>query len=72
MCLAYEIAFLRVFCEWEALLADATLRMMMGYESVLYSPTFPAGVSKSNTIADAEHALLEGQPYILCHNLMCK
>jgi hypothetical protein len=57
-----------VFCEWEALLADATLRMMMGYASPLYTPAFPAGGTRAVSLAVAQQQLFDGQAYLLWHS----
>lgn len=64
----YETAYLRIFIQWEVFLEDAFLRMMCGYVSPLYNPTFLPGKQRSSTIADAQTRLFAGQDFLLWHN----
>src|SRR4051794_31969902 len=56
----HEMAYLRIFLEWENFLEASFLRMMCGYDSPLYSPEFTAGKSSQKSLADAQLALYEG------------
>lgn len=66
--LAYELAFLRVFTAWEALLEDVFLRLMCGYERSGVAETLVGGAAPHRTLALAEAAMLHGQQYVLWHN----
>lgn len=66
--LTYELAFLRVFMEWEILLEESLLRLMCGFaHSNGQEPLVQAG-SYRTKIADAEAALLGSRQYMLWHN----
>jgi hypothetical protein len=66
--LAYEIAFLRIFAEWETLLEEVTVRHMCGYTSSMYAPTFPPGIAVATTINAARITLLGGNRFVLWHD----
>ena len=57
----YEMAYLRVFIEWETFLEETLWRVMCGYQlpipQNLTRPPFP-------TLAAAEAEILAGQPYV--------
>jgi hypothetical protein len=64
----HEMAYLRMFLEWENFLEASFLRMMCGYDSPLYSPQFASGKSRQRSLADAQLALYDGRDFILWHN----
>ena len=64
----HEMAFLRVFVEWENFLEASFLRTLCGYVSPLYTPAFTPGSARQPTLAAAELALLAGNQYLLWHN----
>lgn len=70
----YELAFLRVFINWEICLESLLCRSMCGYESSQGMETvIPiAGATLRNgyypTLGDAEAAILGGQPFKLWHD----
>jgi hypothetical protein len=66
----YELAYLRVFAEWESCLERTFYRSLCGYASrtggqeTLHSGTY------FGTLAAAEAAVLRGNPFVLWHNPM--
>jgi hypothetical protein len=66
--LAYELAYLRVFMEWEVLLEGAFHRFMCGYAHSNGQEPLTAGNSYCIKISDAETILLHGRQYLLWHN----
>ena len=66
--LLYELAFLRVFVEWELFLAQALLRLMCGYSASSGIATLRAGVRFSATLQAAQVSLLGKRQYLLWHN----
>jgi hypothetical protein len=64
----HEMAYLRIFVEWEQFLEATFLRMMCGYESSLYVPSFAPGRGRQGTIAAAQAALFGGRDFLLWHN----
>jgi hypothetical protein len=64
----HEMAYLRVFVEWESFLEATFLRMQCGYISALYTPVFTAAKSKEHTLTSAQAALYKGAQYLLWHN----
>lgn len=65
--LAYELAYLRVFTAWEALLEDVFLRLMCGYTRGGVAEAMVGGAAPYRTLALAEAAMLHGQQYVLWH-----
>jgi hypothetical protein len=65
----YELAYLRLFIEWEAFLEQTLYRYMCGYTSNCHlpAPTSRLG-SFCNSVAVAERIILNGQSYVLWHN----
>src|SRR3954468_2679348 len=59
----HEMAYLRIFVEWELFLEEAFFRSQCGYVSSLYAPVFAAGQQRQKTLADARAALYGSQPY---------
>jgi hypothetical protein len=64
----HEMAYLRVFVEWENFLEASFLRMQCGFESPLYKPVLAAGCTRPRTLVDAQAALYGSQQYLLWHN----
>jgi hypothetical protein len=64
----HEMAYLRIFVEWENFVEASFLRMMCGYESVIYVPSFAAGKTRQASLAAAQTALFAGKDYLLWHN----
>src|SRR5687767_10495406 len=56
----HEMAYLRIFVDWEAFLEATFLRTQCGYTSPLYTPVFAANKSAEGTLAAAEAALYQG------------
>lgn len=65
--LAYELAYLRVFTAWEALLEDVFIRLMCGYTRGGMAEVLAGGAAPHKTIAIAEAAMLHGNQYVLWH-----
>lgn len=65
--LLYELAFLRMFNEWEVFLEQALLRYLCGYTSVAANVQPLSGVFFSN-IALANRAMLGTRHYVLWHD----
>lgn len=66
--LAYELAYLRVFMEWEILLEGSLLRLMCGFAHSQGQEPLIQGAAYRAKIADAEAALLGNKQYLLWHN----
>src|SRR5690349_9661520 len=64
----HEMAYLRIFVEWENFLEATFLRMMCGYQCPHYVPTFPTGKSRQPSLGDAQRELFGGRDYLLWHN----
>ncbi len=64
----HEMAYLRIFLEWERFLEEAFLRTLCGYVSSQYTPQFTPGRVQCGTLAGARVALYEGKDYLLWHN----
>lgn len=63
---AYELAFLRMFAQWEVFLEEVTCRYLRGYASALYVPSLR--VQKPRTLTAARRELAGGRDYSLWHN----
>lgn len=66
--LLYELAYLRVFVEWELFLEQTLVRLMCGYGSSSGLPVLKSGATFVKTIATAEAALLGNRQYLLWHD----
>jgi hypothetical protein len=65
--LLYEMAFLRVFIEWETFLEQSFLRYLCGYQNVRGQQTMVHG-NYYGTLVAAEVAILGSRQYLLWHN----
>jgi hypothetical protein len=63
----YELAFIRIFSEWEVLLESVFYRSLCGYVSNAGQETLIAG-TYYRSIAAAQTAVHAGQQYLLWHN----
>lgn len=66
--LAYELAYLRIFVEWEVFLEKALSRFMCGFEHSGGMEPLKTGLGYARRISDAKNALLNNRDYILWHN----
>jgi hypothetical protein len=64
----HEMAYLRIFVQWETFIEATFLRMMCGYESSLYAPQFVFGKNRQSTLRDAQSALFGSKDFLLWHN----
>jgi hypothetical protein len=64
----HEMAYLRIFVEWEGFLEATFIRMISGYESPLYKPILAAGKARSPTLSAAQTALYGGNDFLLWHH----
>jgi hypothetical protein len=65
----YELAFLRVFIQWEMFLEETFYRYLCGYASRYGQATLAGAASYYRTISAAEVSVLAGQPYIAWYNV---
>lgn len=63
----YELAYLRIFVEWERFLEDTFLRYLCGYVSVR-GQCRPAAGQAFRNLGLAEAAMLGGRPFALWHD----
>ena len=63
----YELAYLRIFAEWETCLESVFYRSLCGYAS-RHGIETPVSGKYYRTVLDAETAVLGGQPYRLWHS----
>jgi hypothetical protein len=63
----YELAFLRIFVEWERFLEETFLRYLCGYQSAHGGCQLVAG-QFYGSLGTAEAAILGGRPYALWHD----
>src|SRR6266853_1029934 len=63
----YEVAFLRLFSEWELFLERTFFRYLCGYVSTRGCPVSVTG-GYYGTLALAEQAVLGGRDFVLWHN----
>jgi hypothetical protein len=61
----YELAYLRVFIEWEDFLEAAFLRYMCGHHSRHGPAVMAGGVAFQRSLAAAQAAMLGGNAYVL-------
>jgi hypothetical protein len=66
--LLYELAYLRMFIEWERFLEESFIRYLCGYHSRHGTCHAVAGGVLFASLAAAETALLNGRAYMLWHN----
>lgn len=66
--LLYELAFLRVFVEWEIFLEQTLIRLMCGYVAKSAPTVLKAGAVYAKSIAAAQTALLGKRHYLLWHD----
>lgn len=66
--LSYELAYLRVFCEWEALLESVFIRMLCGYSHSGGVDNLVPGKKHCRDIGSAYSLLLGKNNYLLWHN----
>ena len=64
----YEIAYLRLFVQWELYLEAALVRYLCGYRTAAGVAASVTGAKLFSSIAAAEQALLAGKTYLLWHN----
>ena len=65
--LLYELAFLKLFIEWEKFLEETFLRYLCGYVSTKGQQAIMAG-SYYRTLSEAETAMLAGQKYVMWYD----
>lgn len=65
--LLYELAYLRMFIEWELFLEQTFLRYLCGYVSVR-GTVRPTSEVFFSTLPTAQAAVLGGRPYVLWHD----
>ena len=65
--LLYEMAYLRVFIEWETFLEQSFLRYLCGYTNTIGQQAMVQG-NYYSTLATAETAILGNRQYVLWHN----
>lgn len=63
---AYELAFLRMYAQWEVFLEEVTARYLLGYVSTTYTPTLL--IDKPKNLDAARRQLAGGRDYCLWHN----
>jgi hypothetical protein len=66
--LLYELAYLRIFVEWELFLEQTFLRYLCGYVSIGGQIYPPATGGFYATLQAAETAILAGRPFALWHD----
>ena len=66
--LLYELAFLRVFVEWEIFLEEVFVRLMCGYAATTGPGVLQVGAVYARSLAAAETAMLRGRDYVLWHD----
>jgi hypothetical protein len=66
--LLYEMAYLRLFAEWESMLEETFIRLMCGYESNGYLPTIVGEREPFRYPSEARAALYGTRDYLLWHN----
>lgn len=64
--LIYELAYLRMFCNWEEFLEQTFLRYLCGYECSA-GPETPL-LTFTSSISRAENLVLAGHQFVLWHN----
>jgi hypothetical protein len=65
----YELAYLRLFIEWEVFLEESLTRYMCGYTSHCYNPAPTARLGAfCNSLGLAVSTILGGRNYLLWHN----
>jgi hypothetical protein len=65
----YELAYLRLFIEWEGFLEQTLYRYMCGYNSSCHNPTPSLDLGRfCVSVERAETIILNGRPYALWHN----
>jgi hypothetical protein len=64
----YEMAFLRIFVNWEAFLEQVFFRYLCGYRSIHGTASIVSGQGFRGSLAQAERDVLGGRQYILWHN----
>jgi hypothetical protein len=66
--LLYELAYLRIFIQWETLLEQVFPRYLCGYVSIAGTGYAAISGTFSASLQDAEARLLGGRQYVLWHN----
>lgn len=66
--LVYELAYLRIFVQWETFLEECFSRLLCGYTTGSGREPLVAGVSFERTVRAAHLKVLGGRPYKLWHN----
>jgi hypothetical protein len=65
----YELAYLRLFIEWEGFLEESLLRYMCGYVSVCHNPIPASSLGTFyKSVSAAAAAVLGSKQYVLWHN----
>ena len=65
----YELAYLRLFIEWEAFLEQTLYRYMCGYTSKCHSPIPTSKLGRfCKSVGTAEAIILNGKSFVLWHN----
>jgi len=65
--LLYELAYLRIFVEWERFLEETFIRYLCGYQSTHGACQFLTGNPFAN-LGSAQAAMLHGRPFALWHD----
>jgi hypothetical protein len=66
--LLYELAYLRVFIEWEIFLEEVFKRLLCGYTTKSGAASLAIGRKYASSLASAEVEMLRGQNFILWHD----
>ena len=66
--LLYELAYLRMFNEWEVFLEESFVRYLCGFRSTAHVPARVTGAAFYGTLNLAQRAMLGGGSYVLWHN----
>jgi hypothetical protein len=64
----HEMAYLRMFVEWEIFIEASFIRMMCGYQSSLFTPIFASGKSRQPDLGTAFNSLSGGRGFLLWHD----
>ena len=65
--LLYELAYLRIFVEWERFLEETFIRYLCGYHSA-HGACVPLGGQVFGSLGLAQAAMLHGRPFALWHD----
>ena len=66
--LLYELAYLRVFVEWETFLEEVFVRLLCGYSTTAGPASLILGRRYATSLSSAETEMLRGRDYALWHD----